>query len=93
MSPDDPDRKALELDAYLEKVNLAQAYPGGCEGEAWNSLFLMGLALQGLTLIPVTYSVEVPWFAVQAPSPYLPSDLESDTAAWEPSWIVPEGFI
>ena len=86
-------RKAFELTAYLEKVNLAQAYPGDCVGEAWNSLFLMGLALQGLTLIPVTYSVEVPWFVVQAPSPHLPSDLESHTEAWEPSWIVPEGFI
>ena len=93
MSQDDPAKKALELAAYLEKVNLAQAYPGDCVGEAWNSLFLMGLALQGLTLIPVTYYVEVPWFVVQAPSPHLPSDSESHTEAWEPSWIVSEGFI
>lgn len=93
MSQDDPAKKTLELAAYQERVNLAQAYPGGCGGEAWNSLFLMGLALQGLTLIPITYSIEVPWFVVQAPAPHLPSDLNSHTEAWEPSWIVPEGFI
>ena len=84
-------RKAAK--AYTEKVNLAEQYPWGADGEAWNSLYLLGLALQGLTLIPVNYSVEIPWYVVLAPSPKPPLEGESFLPAWGPSWIVPEGFI
>ena len=35
-------RKASK--AYIEKVNLAVQYPWGADGEAWNSLYLLGLA-------------------------------------------------
>lgn len=84
-------RKASK--AYIEKVNLAVQYPWGADGEAWNSLYLLGLALQGLTLIPVNYQVEIPRYVVLAPSPKPPLEGESFLPAWELSYIVPEGFI
>ena len=84
-------RKASK--AYIEKVNLAVQYPWGADGEAWNSLYLLGLALQGLTLIPVSYQVEIPRYVVLAPSPKPPLEGESFLPAWKLSYIVPEGFI
>ena len=59
----------------------------------WPLSALLGLALQGLTLIPVSYQVEIPRYVVLAPSPKPPLEGESFLPAWELSYIVPEGFI
>lgn len=38
---------------YHDKVMQAEAFAQGTEGMAWNGMYQMGLAIAGLTMIPV----------------------------------------
>lgn len=76
---------ASEMDAYLDRVKSAYKFAGPEEGadESWNGLFLMGLAMAGLELVPYSSSIQTRMYWVKSPKP------KGGTEEWEVSWIVP----
>lgn len=68
--------------AYNDRVSNVMNFVGNAEGDVADGLFLMGLALANLDLLPVTSQIKIRAYWVRAPSP------SSDPNAWESSWIM-----
>lgn len=68
---------------YHVRVDSAIKFAEGTTGAAWNGMFLMGLALAGLELIPLDALIDRKFYWSQAPSPS--KDAPDD---WPPSYIV-----
>lgn len=80
--------KSINADAeivvkYRARVDSAIKFTEGATGAEWNGMYMMGLALAGLELIPVDTLIERKFYWVQAPTPTqeAPDD-------WPPSYIV-----
>lgn len=90
MSPDEFDKVsktinivAAEMDEYFSKIASAHKFAEGDHSdETWNGLFLLGLSIAGLELVPVSTMIEIRYFWIKCS----PKGLSQD---WEPSWIVP----
>lgn len=72
-----------EQSAYAQKVKQAEKFAEGTQGAAWNGMYLMGLAIAGLELLPVDILVTIKFYCVKAPQPH-----PDDPFAWEPSYII-----
>ena len=72
-----------KLIKYQRQVNDAYKFAKGAPKESWDGLFLMGLALAGLELIPISSGIQKdPLWAM---APY--------STEWEASWIVPRDAL
>jgi hypothetical protein len=69
---------------YHDKVQKAEAFAHGTEGVAWNGLYRMGLAIAGLTMIPVDAQITPQryWYR-NKPAWTRPGELPD----WGPCWI------
>lgn len=70
-----------QMGDYLKQVNAAHNFAKGHTGEVWNGMFIMGLALSGLCLIPFSTGITPEPYWIKAPRPY---GLSPD---WDDSWI------
>lgn len=68
---------------YRARVDSAIKFAEGATGAEWNGMFMMGLALAGLELIPVGTLIDLKFYWALAPSPS--EDAPDD---WPPSYIV-----
>ena len=69
--------------AYRKKLNQAYDFAGKQENDAtWNGLFLMGLAMNGLDLIPFSSDIAPQPYWHQAPEP------RGECKDWDLSWVV-----
>jgi hypothetical protein len=69
---------------YHTKVKKAEDFAHGVEGLAWNGLYQMGLAIAGLTMIPVENQI--------TPKPYWYRNKpcwvsRGEMPEWGPCWI------
>ena len=74
---------ADKLLKYQRRVNDAYKFAEGAPKDTWDGLFLVGLALAGLELIPVGSGIEKDPMWVTAPT----------STEWEASWIVPRDAL
>ena len=72
-----------KLIKYQRQVNDAYKFAEGAPKDTWDGLFLMGLAIVGLVLIPVGSGIEKDPMWVTAPT----------SSEWEASWIVPRDAL
>lgn len=79
--------EAIRRAAYRQKCKQALAFADGHVGETWDSLYLMGLAIAGLELVPwgTDITPDVLWSVAPEPKGELP--------AWDISWIVPSDYF
>lgn len=67
---------------YQKKLRQAYDFAGKQEdGATWNGLFLMGLAMNGLDLIPYSCDITPKPYWRQAPEP------KGGTGEWQISWV------
>ncbi len=71
----------LRIKDYLDRVSSAYAFADGHRGEVWNGLFLMGLSIQDLDLIPFSSDITPMAYWITAPPP------QGDAEDWPISWI------
>lgn len=74
---------AVKLIKYGTQVNDAYKFAEGAPKDTWDGLFLMGLALVGLELIPISSGIEKDPIWVTAPT----------STEWGASWIVPRDAL
>lgn len=74
---------AAKLLKYKKQVKDAYKFTEGASKDTWDGLFLMGLALAGLELIPVSSGIEKDPMWVTAPF----------STEWGASWIVPRDAL
>lgn len=74
MSPDDVNannptasHEITKINSYNERVAQAIQFADGAVGEAWDGLFLMGLAMANLDLLPEDSLVTIRWYWCRAP--------------------------
>lgn len=68
---------------YRKKLNQAYDFAGKQEdGAAWNGLFLMGLAMNGLDMIPFSSDITPQPYWLHAPEP------KGECKDWDLSWVV-----
>ena len=74
---------AQALAEYKKKCDSATKFAAGTDGVVWNGMYLMGLALAGLDLVPIDSHIErrVYWYQAPKPHPDAPDD-------WPDSYIV-----
>jgi len=70
--------------AYFDNIQSAYNFAGETTGEVWDSLFIMGLTIQGLSLLPVHYVDDARSYWIKAPD----ATATDKTTHWEPSFIV-----
>ena len=67
---------------YREKLQQAMNFAGKQEDPAaWNGLFIMGLAMAGLDLIPYSSDITPRAYWLQAPAP------AGNLGDWDASWV------
>lgn len=72
---------------YRNKVNSAIQFASSASGEAWNGLFLMGLAMAGLELVPFSAAIRPRPYWLHAPEP------AEGFEDWDISWMVEMGAL
>lgn len=74
---------AEAISAYQKKCDSAMKFAAGTDGVAWNGMYLMGLALAGLDLVPIGSLIEkrTYWYPAPKPHPDAPDE-------WPDSYIV-----
>ena len=80
-------KRAAEFVPYRHKCEQAKAFADGHTGDAWDSLFLMGLAIAGLELVPWSTDITPEPFWATAPEP------KGELSPWDISWIVPSDYF
>lgn len=80
-------KRTSEFIPYKQKCDQAKAFADGNSGDTWDSLYLMGLAIAGLELVPCGMGITADPIWILAPFP------KGEAAAWEPSWIVPSDYF
>lgn len=70
---------------YWNKCNQALEFSRGHSGEAWDALYLIGLSIAGLELVPFQTGITPDHMWIRAPVP--------EASSWEPSWLVPSDYF
>lgn len=83
ITPEEVMNTVKDMKEYLEAVNNAIRGAGSNSAPQFNGLFLLGLALNGLTLIPSSQMISPMPYWKKAPIPF-----DDPFSKWEDSWIV-----
>lgn len=70
---------------YDEKIRKAEAFASGVDGVAWNGLYRMGLAMVGLTMVPVETQIKPANHWYRNKPCWTGKD---ESPEWGPCWIV-----
>lgn len=75
------------MDDYLKRVESAFNFAEGFEGETWNGMFMMGLTLANLELVPTLSMITPEVYWTTAPKP------KAHGIDWIESWIVQREYF
>lgn len=67
---------------YHTRIGQALIFAGNAEGEVWDGLFLMGLAMADLDLLPESTLVQQNWYWIKAPAS------KAELPTWQDSRII-----